>query len=1306
MHSSRPRTVLAVLLSVLALLLAGLTLAAAPASAADGDVKINEFSSNSPDFVELINTGSEPVDLSGWVLKDSTENNALTFAAGTTLVAGEIRGLGGEGVDFLFGLGNGDAVRLFNAGGTLVDSFAYPAHPPVGRSYGRCPDGSGSFILTETASKGEPNVCVTPNSAVRINEFSSNNPDFIELINTGSGPVDLSGWILKDNSETNSFTFPAGTSIASGEIKPVSGESVEFVFGLGNGDSVRLFAPGAVPIDSFTYPAHPPAGKSYGRCTDGSGAFVITAAATKGAANSCPLPAGAENIKVNEIESDPSDLVELTNIGDAAVDISGYRLKDNDDTHLFTIAAGTTLAAHGYTVIDVNPSFGLGKGDSVRLYTPDGANLLDSTTYPAETHATTWGRCPDGTGTFGVTASTLGTANGCGGGPVEPPSVVINEVESNGDQVADWVELKNTGTTPVAVSGWKIVDGDPSHAATPVVVPANTVIPAGGYYAIYTEIAQSPGFGLGVSDSVNLYLPDGTTQVDTTTWGAHPATTWGRCSDGTGTFRDTTTSTRGLANACSPVRINEIESDLGTPGDWIELKNISAAPVDVSGWSVKDSNDASSYTLPVGTTIAANGYLVLDVADFVFGLGGADAVRLYDASATLVESHSWTVHATQTYGRCKDGVGAFADTKAPTKGAANSCPGLETQPWPGSQSVATADLAATHLQDLSGLAFDPADPDVLWGAQNKKGTLFKLVRDGSTWVPAPGWPKDPTFPGGTGAPDTEGLTVGPDGFVYLASERDNTASGVSRMSVLRYDPAATGTTIQPTAEWNLTSKIPAAGANLGLEGVTWVPDSFLVGNGFVDQSTTTAYDPADYPTHGSGLYFVAVENTGDLHAFALDGDGSTSHLIATIDSGFPQVADVTFDAERARVWAVTDDTHDGKASLLKIEAGAFVVDVAYDRPVEMPNLNNEGLAIAPQSRCVDGEKEVLWSDDGDTGGFSLRRGTISCTEPAAQEVVFTSDAPVGAVVGQTYLPTASGGGSGEPVVITVDGASAGVCTLDGDTVTFDHAGTCSLVAHQAAAQGYLAGSAAQDVVVGKAASSVAVAVTPTTVVATVTTTSGASTAGSVEFTVDGSAVGTAPVVSGVATLAYSVPSGADRIVGATYGGNEDLDGSEVTTSRVDPLITAEVSSTGPQSAAGWYRTPVTVTFTCTPRGAALSGPCPDPVTLSGDGADQSVTRTVGAADGGLGTVTVADLDIDRTPPLVSITGVQEGGFYVFIGLTPPARCVATDAVSGIASCTVTSTRKGINWTSTATATDLAGNVTTRTVRYKALVLFA
>ncbi len=739
---------------------------------------------------------------------------------------------------------------------------------------------------------------------------------------------------------------------------------------------------------------------------------LVVTVVLSGPATAAPDPT---SVKINEVRSNPgADFVELVNTGSDAIDISGWKAVDNDATHTPVVIApaGTTIAPGALYSFEPDAAtltghFGLGSADSITVTTGAGA-LVD--TYAWTSHRTpSFGRCPGSSDLVVNTTATKDAANDC---PApDPTKIRINEVESNGDKIADWVELTNTGTSTVDVSGWKIVDADASHAATPVVIPAKTTIAPGAFYAIYTEVNQSPGFGLGGADSATLYLADGTTKVDSYEWTAHAATTYGRCPDGTGDFRTTTTSTRGASNACSPVRLNEIGPD------WVELANIGDAPLDISGWTLKDSGDTGAYTFPSGTTVPAKGYRVVEsgASGFGFSLGTGDSVRLFGADGTVVESYTWTNPATVTYGRCKDGVGDFVDTRAATKGSANACPGLDTEPWPGSQDVRTADLESTFVQDLSGLVFDPKNPDVLWAAQNKLGTLFKLVRDGQSWVPATtdGWAKGktPTYLDGTGAPDTEGLTIGPDGFIYAASERNNSANKDSRMSILRYAPDTADTTLKATDEWNLTSQIPAAGANLGLEGVTWVPDTFLVAGGFVDQSTGKTYKPSDYPLHGTGLYVVAVEDTGALHAFALDSTGGTSHKVATISSGFAHLADVTFDPERQRLWAVTDDTHDGKTSLLQLKGGTFTVAEAYDRPAAMPNLNNEGFALAPQSRCVDGVKEVVWSDDGDTGGHSIRSGTITCTaatvpvdpqpEPEPQPVPVDRTPPAVEITGVT-----------------------------------------------------------------------------------------------------------------------------------------------------------------------------------------------------------------------------------------------------------------------------------------------------------------
>jgi hypothetical protein len=193
---------------------------------------------------------------------------------------------------------------------------------------------------------------------------------------------------------------------------------------------------------------------------------------------------------------------------------------------------------------------------------------------------------------------------------------------------------------------------------------------------------------------------------------------------------------------------------------------------------------------------------------------------------------------------------------------------------------------------------------------------------------------------------------------------------------------------EPTAlrEWDLSGDLPANGANLGLEGVTYIPDAYLVSQGFRDEATNAPYDPGIYANHNGGLFFVGVEATGMIYAFALNhADGSFTR-VATIGSGFVSVMDLLFDLELEQLWAVCDDGCLGRASVLRLDTdpasatlGRFVVTQRFARPTGMPNTNNEGFAIATQSECVGGQKPAFWSDDSQLNGYSLRKGMVSCT---------------------------------------------------------------------------------------------------------------------------------------------------------------------------------------------------------------------------------------------------------------------------------------------------------------------------------------
>ncbi len=80
----------------------------------------------------------------------------------------------------------------------------------------------------------------------------------------------------------------------------------------------------------------------------------------------------------------------------------------------------------------------------------------------------------------------------------------------------------------------------------------------------------------------------------------------------------------------------------------------------------------------------------------------------------------------------------------------------------------------------------------------------------------------------------------------------------------------------------------------------------------------------------------------------------------------------------------------------------------------------------------------------------------------AQTITFTSTHPARAVVGGAYAPTATGGGSGNPVVFSVDSSStSGACSMSGATVDFTGIGTCVIDANQAGTSAVRGGPASQ-----------------------------------------------------------------------------------------------------------------------------------------------------------------------------------------------------------------------------------------------------
>ncbi len=839
-------------------------------------------------------------------------------------------------------------------------------------------------------------------TGIRINEIVTNGGvpgDWIEVTNTSDEAIDISGWIVKDDNDSRTLAVAADTTVAPGAFVVIEVD-VEGGFGLGNGDSARIFLPdGTTLVDGHDFPSH--GNPSWVRCPDGTGDFVPSASVTKAAANDCGDP--AEMIVVNEVVSTggvPVDWIEIMNIGAVPVDVSGWIVKDDNDSRTLAFPADTIVAPGGFATIDVDVvgGFGLGNGDAARVFLADGTTLVDAIVYP-EHAATSWARCPDGVGEPEVSETvTKGAANDCL--PPAGAGIRLNEIESNGGTPGDWVELTNISDETVDASNWLIKDNDDTRTTR---LPGGTTVDPGAFIIIEETTL---GFGLGAADSVRLYAEDGVTLIDQHSWTEHSLTTLSRCPDGTGDWQVSTSSTKAAANDCGlPVRINEIVSE-GT--DFIELINVGASPVDISGFVLRDNNDTSSAVIPADTVLASGEYFVAEEPLLTFGLGNGDAARLFEADGTtLVDGYTYPEHAGTSWSRCPDGTGDFARSQAVTKGAENLCEGdVVVEAWPGSPDVTTLDGLGTFGGDMSGLAWDAG---ALWAVNNGTGGLFRFVQNSGEWMRDAAWTDGRTlrYPDGTGTVDAEGLGVtaaGASAGIYVASERNNDASSVSRPSVLRYVPGGSGD-LAATHEWNLAGLLPAVGANAGLEGIAWVPDAHLVAQGFVDASTGELYDPSGYAAHAGGVFFVALEGTGGVYGVVLEHTTGAATLVATVDAPLPLVADLVYDPSTLTLWAACDQACEGRVALLTVQQsgetdGAWAVSRVVSRPAGMANIANEGVAFAGAETCAAGSKAVFWADDSETGGVSIRTGAVDCVAlPVAVDDAELTDDARGSVAG-------------------------------------------------------------------------------------------------------------------------------------------------------------------------------------------------------------------------------------------------------------------------------------------------------------------
>lgn len=560
--------------------------------------------------------------------------------------------------------------------------------------------------------------------ALVVNEIVSSNkrslvdealgtPDWIELYNSGSVALDLTGYGISDNMrDLHKFVVPNGTILGAGEYLLLYAMSASedtqnpmiTNFGLSkSGDYLfitdayfGLVAQMEIPV-LYT-------DVSYARAADGS--YGYSGVPTPGAENTGELfmtldgVFAAQNLGALSLsEVMPTDdasgyrWVELYNDSDNAIRLENYALSDDETNPLKWQISSGTVPAKGYACIylsglgsegenGTHAPFRLSSEDTTILLSDLQGNLIDRMSWQAgvpggisvvkdATGASVYSAYPsfeaaNSDQTFTSLEMTVMDQSD----PIHINEVLkyntLSAIDADGER-GEWLELKNFSSEAVTLLGYFLSDNpdDLYKWALP-----DVTLQPGEYKVIFlsgknrTDGELHANFGLsdeenevyfttlsgmrtesislaGVTrDNISVGLDQGRniryyatpTPGGENVHGFETADQIG-CFDNLGVF---------ISEVCA---VNEVKSG---ENDWVELYNGSGQPVDLTGWTIADGIDAKSVYTFSGETIGAGEYLVLEctnaptrqgagIAPFSISAAGETLV-LKNAKGTLVDA--------------------------------------------------------------------------------------------------------------------------------------------------------------------------------------------------------------------------------------------------------------------------------------------------------------------------------------------------------------------------------------------------------------------------------------------------------------------------------------------------------------------------------------------------------------------------------------------------------------------------------------------------------------------------------------------
>jgi len=491
------------------------------------------------DWIELYNTGDDPVSVSGIFITDSLPNklryhipanrdDSLTIEPGEYLVlwadnqpeqgvrhlgfklSGQGESIGlvqGDGIDYIDTLSFGN-VRQDVAAGSLPDGSPH-------RQYLTPSPGESNRV--ELFDKVYINEVVASNSNTGIDEYEEAD-DWIELYNANDYAVDVGGIYITDSIADpakcripsyapDTTTIPPGGFIRLWADNTPEQGVLHLNFKLSSdGENIGIVRhDGTAFIDSLDFPELVQ-DAAYGSIPDGSQQQQLVT----------PTPAESNrvdslrNLYINEYmasntysvtddSGEYDDWIEVYNANAFEVNIGGLYFTDSLDNpvkHKISrdSAELTTIPALGHLVLwaDNQEKQGVlhlgfklsNDGEQIGLYLEDGRTPVDSLSYETGSSDAPVGRYPDGSSDFEYMPATPGAANSRN----LLENILISEFAASSNnsyhdeygEYNDWIEVYNPNNYPVNIGGAFITDriNIPDKFRIPSYHPDSTTIPA------------------------------------------------------------------------------------------------------------------------------------------------------------------------------------------------------------------------------------------------------------------------------------------------------------------------------------------------------------------------------------------------------------------------------------------------------------------------------------------------------------------------------------------------------------------------------------------------------------------------------------------------------------------------------------------------------------------------------------------------------------------------------------------------------------------------------------------------------------